>query len=667
MKSILLNVFLVSSLLLISACDSSSDGRVVDTEVEIAAPSNGIRGIALSGGPTSGASLTVLDASGGEVEISSGGNTAADGSYRIVFSEGAVSAGITAPLSVSVTGGNTVCTLDRPETVEDCFIDGNWFTFGTSVPLASDFTVSAVIPNIPEDTITTDPVAEVNVSPATALATALAAAAADRSALTAEEVILSNQQVLGLMEFLVSIGIEETELWALDLFDVNDLDEEAAAAPNASFITMAFAAALFSEVNPNDASADTLNEAKARLVAQFGTTDGNLSGTGNNFARLARAMAVGMATVDAALTNAGIDRPLIRAGAQNASANAVIFATFDNNRIFPPPVDAATANIEQTRAFVANLSSIINSGVAITGAAGFGGTRIGATEVFADELDAIGLLSRNETALAIDKALDVVGEARASLSPGDTDIDLKGFGDGSVTGLISLDAAGTTLTVTNVASTATDSTTGVGVTLGIASGTRTDESSFESEAVALTRSDDDHQFTGSLLVDLAAGDDTDNTLTAFDLAGTIATGDAAEGLDVAFSAADLSRTTTTTDETTEVDIDGTFEATLTLSAASVEDLVVTFEGGIDETFDAFTLQVDGQMLIGTVMETGGTVVDVLTDGTVYLTLTRSASAFESGVFTVGTGTAAIETGSLNENGVVTYADGAIETLPAAVF
>ena len=156
--------------------------------------------------------ITVTDSAGADVAIASGGTTNADGSYTIIFDQAEVSA----PIVVTVAGGDgatMVCDIDLAGTDDDCAVgDGTSVAFGESYPLPATFALRGLVAEIPTEDGAS---ATVNITPASDLATNLALASADTSALTAADVEDASSQVLGLIQTITG-----TDLSGLDLNDI---------------------------------------------------------------------------------------------------------------------------------------------------------------------------------------------------------------------------------------------------------------------------------------------------------------------------------------------------------------------------------------------------------------------------------------------------------------
>ncbi|MCB1646030.1 MAG: hypothetical protein KDI36_11285, partial [Pseudomonadales bacterium] len=453
MKSILQNIALLSSILLIASCDSGGGGGVADIGVSLPTPTNGATGSAVKG-VISGGNITVTDASGADISLASGTTTNADGSYRLIFTQAEIDAGITAPLIVTISGGNgatMVCDIDNANTTDDCPVgDGTFAAFGTSYTLPADFQLSGIISEIPADNPNADPVVNINVNPATDLAAAFAKAAAGTSALTATDVTTATTAVLGLIQQITGVNLAGQDLNAITIPNIAD---NTAGASDLGLALASFAAAIIADQGANESVSAAIARIKASVSVD---ANGNITGTGTNLGRIASAVAKALAVVNekSGGTNAAIANAI-----SNANSNA---ATLTNQGdsvavIAKPPAPGSTEPADLTKTLVGSISDVITNIVATTGAAGFGVTGAGETEVFATELEAVRLLTSADATAAFN-LLDAAAKD-AFASGGATDTDAT---DG-VTGTLAVE--GGVVTVTDATATSGN------VTITVASGT----------------------------------------------------------------------------------------------------------------------------------------------------------------------------------------------------
>ena len=261
MKSILQSIALVSAILFIVSCGSGSSGV---TNVPItppqppADPEFGIDGRAVKG-VIGGGTITVVDSAGADVAIASGGTTNADGSYTIIFDQ----ADVSAPIVVTVAGGDgatMVCDIDLAGTDDDCAVgDGTSVAFGESYPLPDTFALRGLVADIPTEDGAS---ATVNITPASDLATNLALASADTSALTADDVEDASSQVLGLIQTITGTDLSGQDLNDIAIPDVAD-SADAAAASDESLALAAFSAAIIANQDEGETVGDVISRVNA--------------------------------------------------------------------------------------------------------------------------------------------------------------------------------------------------------------------------------------------------------------------------------------------------------------------------------------------------------------------------------------------------------------------
>ncbi|XOV87146.1 MAG: hypothetical protein ACFHX7_19620 [Pseudomonadota bacterium] len=670
MKTILQSLVLLSSALLLASCDSSSTSGVGDVGVTLPTPSNGATGT-VAKGVISGGTITVTDASGANVPLASGGTTGAGGSYSLVFTKEAIEAGITAPLTVTITGGSSVCDFDADGTDNDCPVgDGTFVAFGESFALPADFTMSGIIATLPPDTATSDPVVTVNVTPASDLAASLAQTSAAGSALTAEEVAAANAEVLGLIQAITGIDMSGQDLVSLPVIDLAALDTSSDAASDAAYGLIAFAAAVVADI---DAEAPDVKSVLARLKSEISSTSGNVTGTGTSLSRIANAVSKSLNTVNQKLASRGVSKPGLVNAANNAANNSQIYAALGTGPVTLPPVvipggGTGGTPLQLARTFINQLSAVINSAVATTGADGFGGTTQSATEAFATELDSIARLNSYAATAALRQLSGALHSADDYIADGTTDEITVG-----VLGTMTKSADGKTITITDAVSAYTDEMSGIEVVLTVPTGTRVEvetTGSFSADDVTLVTKDPDgnviETFTGALAMTFApeAGDIGVKT---FSLTGNIVGSTAGTSFGVDLAATDLAGITS--EQSSGSGVTGNYSANFNFDSPTTDALSITFSGAIRATTQSFTVTAGTSTIMGMLTRTGSTDVNVLTNGTVYLTLTldTDAGTLTSGILTVGSGEAATQVGTLNSSGVITYSDGSIQSLPARIF
>lgn len=662
MKSILQNIVLLSALLLIASCDSGVDAG--EGAIDPGTPSvTDVGAVNITGtavkGVISGGTVTVTDASGAAVAIESGGTTGSDGSINIVISS-EVAANVTPPITITVTGGTTVCDVDLPGTDDDC---GTGVAFGDSVTLPSDFAVRSIRRSLPSGNLQ-DRSINVNVSPATEIATQLALVSAMNSALMEDDVDSASRSVLSLVQGLTGVTLNDLLIEEVPLFDVTNVDATVGNLPDASLAMTAFAAAMFSEVDPADTNADTLAKVIARIATEATfDTNGNLVMTGATLSRLATNVAAALTTVQARLAAAGVDTTAVELAQQTATANAALYAGLATVTLAPPTVQGEATSLTATRNFVAKLTTVINRVTDTTGAQGFG---VGPTETFAAELAASEALTRGPATQAWMQLEEALVAAEATIDAGGTVTNDATSEDG-VTFTMTNDADTDATTVTDATSTVTEGD--VTVTLTIASGTRTPNSGIVADEVTLeTSSAGEVVQTFSGAADATFAAESGNLgLKSLDFTGTIkGAGSPAFGATVSLSG--LSGITSA--ETSGQDVSGSYVTEVTYTDAT-RTLKVKVWGTIGSTTQSYSVNAGGTMLAGMVTREAGTDVHVISDGVVRLTVTLNSSqtpiTLISAVLTSGSGDTIATTGNIDENGLVTYSDGSIQSLPAGVF
>jgi hypothetical protein len=650
--------------LLVSACDAGGGGSVTDSGTPATRPTNGISGTAAKG-IISGATITVTDAAGGSVAIASGGETNEDGTFEVIFTEAAVAAGIIPPLTVTITGGSATCDFDKPATDNDC---GTGIPFGATYALPEGFELDAVIPSLPANTAASIRIVTANITPATDLAATIANASAAGSALTEAEVIAANRQVLGLIQALTGVDMSNSDLNEIPVVDVTD---PSAGASDSSYALMAFAIAMIAEIDPTDPDGDTLIEVIARLKSELGISQdtGNLVATGFALGRLSSSIASALTTINSQLEVIGVTRSTIVAAQANAERNASTYISLGSAVVGIPDTlnpDAEATPLDLTKQFVAALGNAITSIMSSTGAQGFS---LGATELFASELNAVRKLGSAGTTIALRQLeTNIIGRADA-LAPGNTEVDIDTT-DG-VVGTMSKSADGNTVIIANTTSTFTDETNGTTTRLQVPDGVRESNATLLAESIIIETTQNDvvlQKFTGRLDAQFAA-EAGDIGLTSLALQGDIVGEQPNSAFTLDLLLSNLSGITS--EAASGRNVSGSYVGTIGFESTSDDNLSVTLRGELHAYEFSFDLVAGSTTLTGTASRSGDTSVTTFTDGSATLTVTldhsqgpgRLVSAFLS----VGTGETATQTGNINSSGVVFFSDGSVISLPASVF
>ena len=647
MKSFLQNIALLTAVVLIASCGGGSSPTVDVVPDFPDPPVSGVNGQVIKG-PVVGATISVTDASGASVALTGTETTGDDGSYSASFTVAAIEGGITTPITVTATGGDITCDWDV-EGDDDC---GTGISFGSTYPAPAGFALSGfstITAGDDEETVV------VNINVATDLAVQLAGAGADNDAVAAAEA-----QVLGLIQ--VATGADLSGI-TLRTFLLPDLTAAASAALSEQDFSIAlFGAAIIGQVGSNGLA--DIPAVITSIYEGITVVNGNISISGTLLARMATQVSIGAAAIQAQFDAAGVASPTFIANIEaNSAGNAALFLLAGDEPITvsAPAVPGSDDPLDQTKTFVTSLSRVINSLLTTTGAQGFGGTQQGATEVFADELNAVSLLGSGASTSAFWQLLNAIGDvldSETALTAGGS-AELSGD---NVSGTLALSDDEATVTLTDASSSWTDGD--ITVTLTIPSGTHMNDGAsggLSGTGITLTTWQGDsllQTFTGDFSTTFSPEND-DLGLSAMTFNGWITTTGAPGtfALDV-----DLSGLTgSTAPGIGTSDIAGNYTVTL-----SFDDLAVSLNGVLRGLNQAFSITSGGDTIWGTVTRDGDIDTDTLTDLTATLTLVLDLSGsgeLVSGTFTVGDE----QTATLDSDGVVYYSDGSVQALPAAIF
>lgn len=678
MKSILKGAALLSAAALIASCDSSSGGgsNVVQPPPapQVSATGSGTKGIMI------GSTVTVTDAASAPIAQTT---TGPDGSYDVALENSTLGGNIAGPLTVTITGGNTICDFDNPDNSgNDCATGdpapNDFVVFGTQYPLPATFAMRSVIPAPDSGRIS-------HVTPLSELAVLKAIELAGATDPTAAQFTTAFNAIGGLVAAASGIDAgDPTQTRPANLANLSGNESPAA------LVLGGLSAAVIGEGNPDLATVITAFAALFAIDA-----NGNVSGTGTNLGTLIASFARGLQVAAARSGNAQLAQ-----AATNATNLSNLYTSLGGATVTVPSNDA-NADGAATRAFVANLSTAVADVTAATGAQGAGPDgSVGATEAFIDELDTIAKLSSGNATIALDRLSDALIAAAQTVTA-DTPVtnadeaadDDETTVDDGLTFTLSVDASGT-LTLAGVSATwplaadaankVTISATDTEANTASAPTTRTDDLAPEATTFSLTGvtmttlnaagSATAQTFTGSIsntYVAAVAADETAGTAateatdsTSFN--GSI-TAAAVTGttLTVAFA------TTNEPRDPTANSTRGTYTATFTFDAANNDDdLTLGLAGTIGAALQTYSIDSNNAAPVaGTVTRNGATDVNTLTDtnGSI-LTLTVTDGQVVStngviGVFTEG-GT---QTATLSDAGVVTFEDGSLLLLPAIIF
>jgi hypothetical protein len=449
----------------------------------------------------------------------------------------------------------------------------------------------------------------------------------------------------------------------LRTFVLPDLSAAASAALSEQDFSIAlFGAAIIGQVGSNGLA--DIPAVITSIYEGITVVNGNISISGTLLARMATQVSIGAAAIQAQLDAAGVAAPTFIANIEaNSSGNAALFLLSGDEpvTISAPAVPGSDDPLDQTKTFVTSLSKVINSLLTTTGAQGFGGTQQGATEVFADELNAVSLLGSGASTSAFWQLLNAIGDVLDSESALTAGGSAMLSGD-DVSGTLALSDDEATVTLTDASSSWTDGD--ITVMLAIPTGTHMNDGAsgwLSGTGMTLTTWQGEtllQTFTGDFSMTFSPEND-DLGLSAMTFNGWITTPGAPGtfALDV-----DLSGLTgSTAPGIGGSDIAGNYTVTL-----SFDDLAVSLNGVLRGLNQAFSITSGGSTIWGTVTRDGDTDTDTLTDTTTTLTLVLDLSGsgeLISGTFTAG----GEETATMDGDGVVYYSDGSVQALPAAIF
>jgi len=655
MKSFLQNTALVGGIVLLVSCggdDSSSTGDVTPPEDP---PVSGVEGQVIKG-PVVGASITVLDATRNDVALNRAAvTTDGTGSYSARFTVVEIEAGINIPIIVNAEGGDIVCDYDMNGM--GCPVsEGLYVAVGETFPMPADLILSGWSPVLASGN---EEAVDANINIATDMAVGLAENEADVAGgpLTDQMFADAVGRVLGLVQIVTGTNLSGVDLRTVTLPDLSSI---ASVELNDQSLALAlFGSSFIGQVDAADPDSNLLQVLNTNFESLSINASGNLQTTGTVLAKMTSSISTGVAGLKAQYTAAGKDVPDILTNIEfNAAGSSELFALSGDNpiTISAPAVPGSGEPLDQTKEFVATLSSVIDAALVTTGAENFGGTQKGVTEVFADELDAVGQLSSGVATKAFSQILDAIDTASSLTAGGSIAM------SGDVTGTISRSEDGLTDSLADVISTAAEGD--IEVTITIPTG-----SHFENGTSASLTGSGIHMTTsqaGSLLqtfhgdISMSFVEENDDLgLNAATFDGSITT-EAAEGT---FAVnADLSNITGTTEQNIGTkDVEADYTATF-----SFADLVISMNGKIYENNQSFAVTAGGNTIWGTVSREGDIDTDTLTDMTTTLTLILDLSEngeLVSGNFTV----AGEETATMDDQGIVYYSDGSIQSLPAAIF
>jgi hypothetical protein len=665
MKSILQPIVLASAVLLIASCDSGGAGGISNIVVTPPAPQNGLNGSAVKGVITGG-TVTVADSAGANVPIASGGTTGADGSYNLVFTQAAITAGISAPLVVTITGGvgtSMVCDIDlgtvATPNLNDCAVgDGTFVAFGESYPLPADFMMRGIVSTIPSASSQGNVTATVNLSPASDLATNLALTAAAGSALTVAEVDAAGAQVLGLIQTIT--GTDLTGLTLNEIAIPNIANGAATAgASDASQAIAAFSAAIIA----NQGAAETVAAVIARINASLtsNAATGNLNSTGTELGSLTASVQTALRTVAAQVTAGGGNSAKVLAAVNNAGLIEAVYVAMgtDEVQVSSLPTAGDTNAVAQTKAFVNKFNTVISTALATTGGGGVGVDDLGATEVFATELDVITKLNSGAASNAA-QALQTAVNAQVAAMTADGTVAFTNM-DTTNPVSFSITKTGTDYTLADVSSRWT-SMAGTIVLITATSGSSSGNDIFSLADVSMVTTTPAATTGGDPVVaQTFTGGTISGTGTVTTFIGTV-TGTSATtsfGVNAVY-----------TDPVNMLGGDS-YVATVSFASATADNLSARFSGTVGALTQSLSITAGSNTIAIIATRSGVNETVTFSDGPVMMVVNLASSVVVSdqsgNIATLNvTGTAAA-TGTIAANGTITYTDGSFQSLPAGIF
>lgn len=653
MKSFLQNTALVAGIVLLASCGGGGGPSTIPVPPFEDPPVSGVNGQVIKG-PVEGATISVSDSSGAAIATSETETTDAAGSYSASFTVPAIEAGINTPIVVNAEGGDIVCDYDVNGM--GCPVsEGVWAAVGDTFPAPEGMVlsgISTVVAGDDEETVA------VSINIATTFVAVLVEEAAAGGTISDDMVATAEAQVLGLAQIVTGADLSGVELRTQELPDLSAATSAELTAQNVALAL--FGSSLIGQVDVADPELANIDLVIGDIFAGLSTTpSGDIQAIGTVLARMAASVSVGATGIQSQFDEAGVEAPAFLANIEsNSAGSSELFALSGDNpiTISAPAVPGSGEPLDQTKEFVATLSSVIDAALVTTGAENFGGTQKGVTEVFADELDAVGQLSSGVATKAFSQILDAIDTASSLTAGGSIAM------SGDVTGTLSRSEDELTDSLADVISTAAEGD--IEVTITIPTG-----SHFENGTSASLTGIGIHMTTsqaGALLqtfhgdISMSFVEENDDLgLNAATFDGSITT-EAAEGT---FAVnADLSNITGTTEQNIGTkDVEADYTATF-----SFADLVISMNGKIYENNQSFAVTAGGNTIWGTVSREGDIDTDTLTDMTTTLTLILDLSEngeLVSGNFTV----AGEETATMDDQGIVYYSDGSIQSLPAAIF
>ncbi len=297
---LLQQIALLASIVLIASCGGSSGGGVAPTPTDPPPDPTGIQGQATKG-LIVGGTITVTDATGANIPLSTGDMTDANGTYDALFSTAAVALGIVAPLEVTINGTGATVTCDWDvDGDDDCAVgDGSYASFGSTYALPGGFTLSGFSATAP--TTAGAPVT-ININPATDIASTLALRGSG-AALNISDVDVAEAQTLGLVQVLSGVNLSGVTLGQQTLVDLTSL--ASASLTDANLALSIFGASVLGQIDVDDAALDSITNVIASITDGLVVSGADLQATGTMMSRVSTAVAQGAGIVQAQLQAGG--------------------------------------------------------------------------------------------------------------------------------------------------------------------------------------------------------------------------------------------------------------------------------------------------------------------------------------------------------------------------
>lgn len=702
-RAIQLFALLLASVIILTGCGKGGGvSHGINEPEPIGDPvQNGVEGNVVKG-MIAGATVTVVDANG-DVIPGASATSAADGSYSIEFTP--TNTPIPQPIHVIIdgTGATSVCDVDNPGTDDDCMnADGTYSAFGGTFTLPSGFELRAVLAALPEP-VPGGVQATVNPNPFTEMAAAIALAGG--ATLTTADVDDANATVLGIVQLLFPTIDVNAELAAgnfnlnnIPIPDITDLSNENTSAIGAlSYAMAALSGTFIALVDPDDADFSDLNQVIATISADFtsGVTNGDLAIIGRAASAVFDTIVDELTAIDDVVLPDDLSLDDLGGVADDAGSQAIILRSDPDVEPTIPDVDVPPViptdeefALVASKAFISLLADLLNDFVDLTDLTDNGAVAASSPLGLGDaQYRWIQNVYSDASTAAFDNLVHGIDSAARLIKLG------QGTGDNSDT----ITETGATLSYTVVGTedidgstfTVTDATSVSGtVTLTIASGTRTivevdgDETGGTMSATGVTlvtTADADggtlQTFTGSMDLTYATESNGMGSLSVDGNVHVAAVTGGTAGSDWGVKL-DLTNVIGVNADDFSANIAGSYSATFNVAITGEDELIITLAGTrADGTGTLnFSITLGDQTFNGSVTSVeaaNGDITDttILTDvnESVTLTLTTLFAADGATSVTGVLSSQGIQTGTMDANGTITYADDTIQNLNAALF